>query len=417
MDNNRSLDRIYQFCYLLKNKCLAKEIKEYLKGYVVEETDKKNFHEINLKNELGHSINITFKNSYFSMLKTTDNTVEKTTIYPLTETISTNRPNPQILYPNILMRQRIIEKRPNGIIIRDIEKHYALSHRFNNQIVLADIRELRYTYTKETAEKTFKNLKFDKSSPMTYLLKSRQLEINNNTLEDYCNYSSNFESHMNYYDNGDVRHIKDNIYPHRTYLNGEEVTRLYDLIDGPDKIYRVYDLYRGVINPRNEQDIHSINLGLLSADSYDLITLKGIKEQENSLAGQSLEPTEEYHNYLKKFFNVKYGYQEEFNLDRDSILKVINYQMPVNEKVKKIVETKLGIPYEEYEKLDWQEQYKLIEEKTGQKVLPNYLLHLDGIPMDKDHMFTNEKANKAIDKITESTPKRLLRSIFKKRKR
>lgn len=416
MDNNRSLDRVYQFCSLLKNKCLAKEIKEYLKGYVVEETDKKSIFEVNLKNELGDRITITYKYDNFSMLKTTENSVEKTTIHPLTKTISTNGSKSTVIYPNQLMRQRIIEKRPNGIIVRDIEKHYALSSRFNNEIVLVDITEKRYTFTKDTADIVFKNLKFDETSPMRFLLKTKHLELNNGTLENYCDYSSNFESHMNvYFPWDDGRKVKDNIYPTRTYLNGEEVTKLYDLIDGSDKIYRVYDLYRGVINPRNEQDIHSINLGLLSSDSYDLITLRGITEQENNLVGNSLEPTEEYYNYLKKFFNVKYGYQEEFNLDRDSIVKVINYQMPVNERVKKVVETKLGIPYSEYEKLNWQEQYKLIEEKTGQKILPNYLLHIDEIPMDKEHMFTNEESNKAIDKITENPPKRLLRRIFRKK--
>ena len=42
--------------------------------------------------------------------------------------------------------------------------------------------------------------------------------------------------------------------PYSTYtlVNGEDISRIYDIVNGIDKIYRVYDLYNGIENERNK---------------------------------------------------------------------------------------------------------------------------------------------------------------------
>ena len=80
-----------------------------------------------------------------------------------------------------------------------------------------------------------------------------------------------------------------------------------------DRVYRIYDLYRGVINSRNEKDIDLIRSGLLSQDAYDLKGLRGITEKEDSIVGKPLD---------------------EMSLDRDSVLVSITQQKPDDNLIK-----------------------------------------------------------------------------------
>lgn len=88
-----------------------------------------------------------------------------------------------------------------------------------------------------------------------------------------------------------------------------------------------------------------------------------------------------------------------------------------NEYIKKEIEDFLkGFTEEENRKLF---EYTLKNE-SGDKISisfkSNYLLHIDGISMDEEHMYTSEKANAEIDKITESTPKRVVKKVLNKLK-
>lgn len=72
------------------------------------------------------------------------------------------------------------------------------------------------------------------------------------------------------------------------------------------------------------------------------------------------------------------------SLDRDKKEEPTQINMTNN-----ILEEKLGVSYEEYEKLSIEEQYKLIEEKTGVKMGPDCNIHIDGIPIDGDNLDMN----------------------------
>lgn len=96
---------------------------------------------------------------------------------------------------------------------------------------------------------------------------------------------------------------------------------------------------------------------------------------------------------------------EEKNFDKE---------LSGNQLSKKYVESIIKMPYEEFENLDIEDQNKLIEEKTGRKLTFDDRLHIDGIPLDENHIKTIEQVDKQIDKIVhESSAKKLIRK-FKK---
>lgn len=235
-------------------------------------------------------------------------------------------------------------------------------------------------------------------------------------ITEQCDYFTKFSTHMSYYYStlDDARKFKDTIYSTKTFLNGQDISRIYDTVDGKDKLYRIYDLYKWIINSRNENDINAINLGLLNSDAYDLMSLKEITEKEDLLVGESSQKySEEYIDYIKEMLNDKFGYTGNIDLSRETIVTGIVYQMSGPERAKREIERKLGISYDEFEQLDLDEQHKLIEQKTGEKIKPDFRLNIDEIPMDNNHIIKNEQANLDIEMITASTPKRILKKIFK----
>ena len=95
--------------------------------------------------------------------------------------------------------------------------------------------------------------------------------------------------------------------------------------------------------------------------------------------------------------------------------KNFNKELSGTQLSKGYVETIIKMPYEEFENLDIEDQNKLIEEKTGRKLTFDDRLHIDGIPLDENHIKTIEQVDKQIDKIVhEGSAKKLIRK-FKKR--
>ena len=399
LDIQKQLDRAYQFSKLLKIDSIKEEIENNLNGYTLENVEFKNGEwTCSYVNENDNHLCLTISLNNISLLKTTDNKVERIAIDQ-----------------DLTLSHRTIDKRDKGLIYVIIEKQFSSSKQFKNKIELADLMERRYTFTKENIESLMDNVDFDSTRLMHILLKLILLE-NKIDLKKICDHYSEFSTHMNYYANRDSgRKIKNNIYQTKTFLNKHDISNLYD-INGSDKLYRIFDLYRGIINPRNEHDINSIHLGFLSQDVYDLKGLKGITEQEDLLVGKSLETiSQDYIAYLKQMLYDKFGYKGDLSLGRESILSGILYKMSVSEIAKKNIERILEIPYSEFEKLDLDEQNRLIEGKTGKKVEPDHRLYIDGIPMDEDHVITSDQIDKRIDELISSKSRKGLKRIFKKK--
>ena len=95
--------------------------------------------------------------------------------------------------------------------------------------------------------------------------------------------------------------------------------------------------------------------------------------------------------------------------------KKFDKELSENQLSKKYVESIIKMPDEEFENLDLEDQYKLIEENTGRKLTFDDRLHIDGIPLDENHIKTIEQVDKQIDKIVhESSAKKLIRKSKKR---
>lgn len=387
-----SLEEVYNYSKISQIECIKKEIEDFIKGYNVKNIKLKDgIFECSFENSDGDYLGINFKNQInaITMCKYTNNLIERVTISE-----------------NLLMTHKIIEKRLNGILYSIINKQFDLSNRFRNQTVLVDLTEQRLVFTKDNLERLMSSINFDTDKLSLYILKFTSLE-SSLELSKECDYYTKFSTHMNKYVSWlEGRRVKDNIYPTKTFFNGEDVSSVFDITDSSDKLYRVYDLYRGVINHRNEKDINSINLGLLSLDAFCFRELKGVIQKENSLIGKTqLEVSESYINYLKEFL-VNFGYTGKIVVDRISLLSAILYKRSGAELAKYIVETYLEIPYEEYINLGVNEQHELIKQKIGEEVKLDYT-YLSGLTMEQRYyiskkqpnkqIFTSEQANRQID--------------------
>lgn len=307
-DTQKSLKRICKFCLPLKHQCIQDELNNYLKGFkIVKIQRNKSVYDCKLERE-DETISLRIDNYSIFILRKHECFTDKIVI--------DDKGN---------CHQRKVEKREKGFVITDITKDYDFSKRFDNKLVLVDLKENRYVLTNEKVKKILKNEDLNKIS-----LISLSLKLYPKNIAEFSDLTTIFSTHMNYYYSSlDFREIKNNIYPTKTYFNDEEISHLYDLVDGHDKLYRIHDLYNGLINNRDKTDIHTIHLGLLTKSGFDLRTLKGITEQENALIGESLIPvSDEYKSYLKQLFEIKYGYKDEIKLDRESLLNTIDYVMP-----------------------------------------------------------------------------------------
>ena len=344
MDKNNQLDSAYSFCILLKNDAIKKEIENCLTGYSLDDIKFKNGQfKCTFSDKFKNTISLFLRPRMIHLIKYNNNILS-----------SINIMEDQVL------RQSNIEKRNNGIIYTEIQKQFSTSSYFKNQNVLVDLWENRYVFSRENINKIISKSDYENVTLMYILLKLKSTSLKSK-LDDICDIYNSFSTHMNYYSSWvGGRKIKDNIYPTRTYLNNEEVSSIFDVNDGPDKLYRVYDLYLGIINSRNEFDINLINLGFLSPDAFDFKSLMGITEKENNLVGKSQSSvSSNYINYLTQFFNNKFGYKGKISLDRESLISAITYHKTESELEKRQTESKLTISYEEYENLDVKGQHKL----------------------------------------------------------
>lgn len=291
--NNSKLMYFFKFCRLLENDGIRKEVEEQLKGYSLEVTyqDERGLHGIFIGND-NKKIILTFCRYEICLSKQSNNMVELIDIDK-----------------SLVLSHKIIEKRPNGVIYSNIYKNF----NFNKDAVLRYLIESRYAFTKENLESYFTNFDFEKMNMRSLMMRLMMMQygVGLDRISDF--HSELLISSVSSKDEKD--------YPTAIYLNGKNISNIFDAVDGPDRVYRIYDLYRGVINTRNEKDIDLIRSGLLSQDAYDLKGLKGITEKEDSMVGKPLESV---------------------SLDRDSVLASITYQKSENNLTKRLLRRLFG---------------------------------------------------------------------------
>lgn len=233
------------------------------------------------------------------------------------------------------------EERDNGCVIEVIEKNYDFTIESDDEKVLVDLISNRYV--------------FDKNISI--------YDINN--FEQLCNMKTTFESHFKTLLKpvDSLRWYTDSPYSTYTKINGEDISYIYDIVAGTDKIYRIYDLYNGIINERNSYDIFLINLGLLRKSSLGYKETSGITAKENEICGKCKKRLSSQEiTFIYNLINKKIGYKKQFDIyDINSIIEAITYKKTVPERAKDSLERELGIPYEEFNRLDYDEQHKILQ--------------------------------------------------------
>lgn len=235
----------------------------------------------------------------------------------------------------------IKEERDNGCIIEVIEKYYDFTRESEEEKVLVDLVSNRYVFDK--------NVSID--------------DINK--FEQLCKMKTTFESHFKTLLKpiGSLRWYTDSPYSTYTKINGEDISYIYDVVNGNDKIYRIYDLYNGTINEKNSDDIFSIHLGLLRKAAFGYKEINGINARENEICGdckKSLSIQES--TFIYNLINKRIGYKKQFDIyDINSIINAITYKKTALEIAKDFLEKELEIPYQEFDKLDCDEQHKILQ--------------------------------------------------------
>lgn len=82
--------------------------------------------------------------------------------------------------------------------------------------------------------------------------------------------TTTFSAHMKYFHQteGEIRGFVSTIYPSHVYFNGEDISQVYEFVDGIDKISRIYNLYSGNVKKESD-DIKTIITGLTDENSFN----------------------------------------------------------------------------------------------------------------------------------------------------
>ena len=275
------LDRAYKFCYLLHIDIIKNELANIIKGFELISGKKNNGGwEFTFKNEL-EQLNLYMTHNEISIYRKGVNYYQFINLNKL-----------------MLMQEYKVEKREKGIFYQMIKKQFSQVNVFDNDIILTDLMEDRFILTEEDLIKY--NLDDDDlKSCLVYLItKAYEYDFKNDIASN-----SSFSTHL----------IKNNS---KTYLNGRDISDIYEL-KGKNAVKRIYNLYQGIINEENIGDLENIGKGLLNEEAYDLKGLKGIKERENFLVGESYEDDKYLRNYLSKL-----GYKDK-KINRDIVLREV----------------------------------------------------------------------------------------------
>ena len=110
-----------------------------------------------------------------------------------------------------------------------------------------------------------------------------------NFLERNSSLTTIFSAHMKYFHQieGEIRSFVNTIYPSHVYFNGEDISQVYEFVDGIDKISRIYNLYVGNVKKESD-DIKIIITGQVNKNSFNYKN-KNIGNQVQELIGELMD--------------------------------------------------------------------------------------------------------------------------------
>lgn len=253
------LKNIYRFCGLLKREYIKNEMSEILKGF---ELNHVNFMDEELmflySDKTGNLLNLKIDNEKVDVVKLGDKRVEIIKLSSLFD-----------------ISHFIVEKYENGIIYSEIRKIFLPGRPYFDDFILSSLVEDRFVFTSSSLEKVIDNEDFDHNSLYATLMYLKRQ--GSNELDRFCDLYSTFSTHVADYPQY-LNKFDECFYPTKTYLNGEDLSHLFDIGITSDILYRAFDIYNGIANDNNKY---------ISPRAFNLRKLKGITEEEMILIGNS----------------------------------------------------------------------------------------------------------------------------------
>ena len=197
------------------------------------------------------------------------------------------------IYDNSYVNHYICEKRPHGIIFTELEQSFDYTAYSKEEKQMVHLIEKRYVLTNSKLKKLFGDIShlsikeiYEKLLTIPIILDA-DMKTHFSTYIDYMIKDSNGNFVQSYK------------LSTRAFINGTDISKIYDCINGNDRLYRVHDLYNGIINEKNKNDIQNIKNGILNLEAFDYKKTSGITDKENSLVGEPINKA------VKDFFIEK----------------------------------------------------------------------------------------------------------------
>lgn len=370
---NNIINKLKKKSKLVKNKTIQRILQEELSEYEISGYQKEKSVERLINPNDGTIVEMIFGKNNIYISKYHANSIECINI--------SNKPD---------IKKRYCVKRKEGIVFKDTYIEYGFTDYSTKEKYPIYIIQNEYLIRKEEllTDEDFKKFNINKiyRECLSYLTTT--------TIESMSEYKSTFATHEKYYISNNEETGKTTIYSNYTYSNGKNISHLYDIVNGPNKLLRIFDLYKGKVSERDIDDIRNIHLGLLNADGFGYRETSGVKEKTSQILSDRL--TEQNNSKIKEISTLlsdENWYNGELkSLDRKSLISAIKYVPTQFETAKHNIEKVVGIPYNEFENLDIEQQEKLIEEKTGKKIFyPNSSHTEEYKTIDKDNKLFYKK--------------------------
>lgn len=176
----------------------------------------------------------------------------------------------------ILVNEMKMTVHKGGVNVETIDRLYGISIFDKHKKALTDLTSHNYVIFTE-----------DYSEPTDLL--------NRNFLQEASYLTTTFSAHMKHRvkPKRQLRSFVSTFYPSHVIFNNEDISYIYDYVDGIDKISKVYNLYDGNVTVDSDE-IKMIITGLVSEEGFNYKQRMISKEVKN-LIGESLE----INNYAK----------------------------------------------------------------------------------------------------------------------
>lgn len=264
---------------LLKRENVKRIIEEKLEGYTLEEMKivKKDIN-ASFYNKTGNIIHLSISENGLTLIEQGNMQIEGIEIDDAS-----------------LVERFICERRPNGVIVTKIKEVFDNIGAPKRELCLVELKAERFVFSDRKLGLFFNKGKLDLLEIYESIRSLLGYFSIKHIADGYNSFSTMLvdneqrrSTSLPLEDNRGARKKIGDFISNSTFVNSEDVSSTFDVICGKDCLYRIYDLYNGIINQRTLSDVKEIYLGVLPPDVFDLKTVIGITEQEDRIVGPSM---------------------------------------------------------------------------------------------------------------------------------